>query len=140
MDAKQLGVRLFMDCWDGGKFEVLEEILDASHKFHLAEGDLEGIPAYRELLEGYYRAFNPSFELKHVIGEGDFAAIHYAEAGTFSNDWRTPDGLLKSTGRKYQTFGVELIHARQGKILEAWPGHQSLPHYTQVGLCELKIG
>ena len=138
MDAKSLGTKLFKECWNQGKFEVLNDILNPKHIFHLAEGDLEGIPAYRELLEGYYRALNPTFELKHVIGEGSYAAIHYTESGTFLNDWTTPENTFKATGKKYSTFGVELINVNDGKIVEAWPGHESLTHYTQIGLVEWK--
>jgi len=139
MDAKQLGRRLFMECWDAGKFAVLDEILDADHKFHLPEGDLDGIPAYREMLEGYYQAFNPTFEIMHVIGEGDYAAIHYTDTGNFVNDLEDSSGMLKATGQSYSTFGVELIYTKKGKIIEAWPGHQSLAHYTQVGLYVPKV-
>ena len=104
MDAKSLGRKLFNECWNQGKFELLNDILSPKHIFHLAEVDLEGIPAYRELLEGYYNALNPTFELKHVIAEGSYAAIHYTESGTFLNDWVTPESTYKATGQKYSTF------------------------------------
>jgi hypothetical protein len=138
MDAKQLGARLFMDCWDGGDFDVLDEILNSNHVFHLAEGDVVGIPAYRELLAGYYQAFNPTFELKHIIAEDNYAACHYTEVGRFSNDWVTSEGTYIATDQGYSTFGVELIHTSNGRILEAWPGHESLTHFTQAGLYEFK--
>ena len=128
-----------MECWGAGKFAVVDEILHADHKFHLPEGDLDGIPAYREMLEGYYRAFNPTIEVLHIIGEGDYAAIHYTDTGKSENALEVSSGLLKATGQSYSTFGVELIRARKGKILEAWPGHQSLAQYTQAGLYMPKV-
>ena len=54
------------------------------------------------------------------------------------NDWITAESTYKATGKKYSTSGVELINVNEGKIVEAWPGHDSLTHYTQIGLAELK--
>ena len=128
-----------MECWGAGEFAVVDEILHADHKFHLPEGDLDGIPAYREMLEGYYRAFNPTIEVLRIIGEGDYAAIHYTDTGKSVNAMEVSSGLLKATGQSYSTFGVELIRTRKGKIIEAWPGHQSLAQYTQAGLYVPKV-
>ncbi len=107
-----------------------------NHVFHLAEGDLEGITAYKTLIGPYLNALNPTFEIQHVIGEGDFAAVHYTESGRFSKDWVTPEQTFEATGFEYKTFGVELIRAEAGKIVEAWPGHESATHYIQIGLTE----
>ncbi len=134
MNPKALGRRLFMECWNEASTDVLEEILSPDHIFHLAGEDLVGIPAYRAMLEGYCRAFAPTFELKHVIAEDDFAAIHYVETGKFAADWVTASRVLKATGLSYSTFGVELISVRDDQISEAWPGHDSLTHFVQAGI------
>lgn len=136
MNAKELASTLFNECWNRGNFELLAELLSEKHLFHLAERDLEGIQAYREMLEPYLKALHPSFEIQHVISEGNLAAIHYTETGRFSDDWVTPNGVYKATGLEYSTFGVELIRVESGRIAEAWPGHDSATHYTQIGLAK----
>ncbi len=134
MNAKELGTTLFEECWNNKAIELLDELLDENHLFHLAEGDLEGISAYKEMIEPYLNALSPTFEIQHVIGEGDYAAVHYTESGRFSKDWVTPEQTFKATGFEYKTFGVELIRVDSNKIIEAWPGHESATHYTQIGM------
>ena len=136
MNAKELGKTLFDECWGKGNLDLLDQILDAKHLFHLAEGDVEDIMAYKETIGPYLNALHPRFEIQHVIGEEAYAAIHYTETGRFSDDWITPNGIIKATGLEYSTFGVELIRVEAGKIVEAWPGHESATHYTQIGLAK----
>ena len=138
MDTRSLGIRLFEECCNQARLEILDELLHPNHLFHLADGSLKGIDAYRDLLDGYHKALEPTFTIGHVIAENEFAAVHYEESGVFANDWITGDTVIKATGKKYATFGVELIRATEGLIIEARPGHDSLTHYTQIGLVEWK--
>jgi predicted ester cyclase len=139
MDAKSLGVRLFEECWDQGQLSVLDEILDPQHIFHVSGESIQGAAAYKAMLSAYHEALNPNFVIKHVIAEGNFAAIHYEESGVFAKDWVDGEMAHKATGNKYATFGVELIRVEDGRIVEAWPGHDSATHFTQIGILEWRV-
>ena len=140
MDGRTLARSLFLDCWSGGRLELLEELLAADHRFHPSEGDLVGVEDYRALLACYRRAFSPTFEIRHLIAEGDLVAVHYEEAGVFAADWTLGDAHIAATGLPYETFGVELLRIEGDRIAEAWPGHDSLTHWTRIGVARFGEG
>lgn len=134
MHIKRLAVRLFQECWHEGRLGVLDEILAPGHVFHPSAGDMVGIQTYRDMLAAYRRAFTPTYQIVNTIAEGDYAALHYIERGRFDAAWEWAGGQFLATGKTYQTFGVEMLRGSGGRIVEAWPGHDSFTHFSGAGL------
>jgi predicted ester cyclase len=94
--------------------------------------DIEGADAFKEFMAGVSRAFPDfSFDIHHVVAEGDFVAAHYdLHSGTQADVFLD---AAPSQGRSFSTRGMSLFRCVDGKIQEIWVTFFTLAAMQQLG-------
>jgi predicted ester cyclase len=94
--------------------------------------DIEGADRFKEFMAGVSRAFPGfSFDVHHVVAEGDLVAAHYdLHSGTQADVFLD---VVHSQGRSFSTRGMNLFRCVDGKIAEIWVTFFTLAMMQQLG-------
>lgn len=122
-ELEQIVRRFFGEAINNRDVDRLEEFCSEGYLWHAAEHrsdqleDVQGLPAFKELCQTFFRAF-PDFEtelLDVIVGE-DRVVARYVEGGTFTDDFL---GFAPS-GTKVTWPGIGIYRIEDGKIAEEW--------------------
>ncbi len=83
------------------------------------------------------RAAMPDYhaQIDHLIVDGDYAAFHYADSGTFEQAMAFPGMNIPPTHQPLSSEGFILVrYNTDGKVAEEWDGFDLLPFLMQLGV------
>jgi steroid delta-isomerase-like uncharacterized protein len=109
---------------------LADELLRPDFVFHHLR-EIEGPAAFREFMAGVSRAFPDfSFDVRHVVAEGDLVAAHYTFAGTQRDTFLD---VVPSRGRSFSARGMSLFRCEDGLVAEIWVAFDTLRMMQQLG-------
>jgi predicted SnoaL-like aldol condensation-catalyzing enzyme len=109
---RQLVLRFMKEFLDEHRFEVLDELLGPGYTQHNP-----AIDDSKEGLINFFREFwkkhpTTTYDIKRVIAEGDYVAVHYC--------WIVEPGV-------FERAIVDIFRIEKGKLVEHWDVVQPMP-------------
>lgn len=132
---KAVVMRNYEEIWNQRKYEVADEIVDATFQDHpptrFFDVGLTGPASLKEATRHFHEAFSDFRDTaENIVAEDDRVAY----LGTISG---THDGDLfgfPATGKSMKVRGVNFFRLADGKIMERWGQFDVLTMMQQLGL------
>ncbi|MDH3891768.1 MAG: ester cyclase [candidate division Zixibacteria bacterium] len=116
-----------------GNLDIIDELFSVDIVRHfLPDGSqTKGLEELRERIAHHRKAF-PDWaeEIKLIVAEGDYVAIHWTSTGTNTGRFRGSP----PTGKRIQTNDMSIFRIVDGKIVEQWLLPDVLTLNRQLGL------
>lgn len=80
------------------------------------------------------------YTIEEMIAEGDKVVVRSTITGTHSNDFPTPFGIAKPTGKLIKFSAITIHRLENGKIVEDIFENNNLEFYQQLGVLPAKEG
>jgi steroid delta-isomerase-like uncharacterized protein len=130
-ENKEICRRLYGEMISEGRFDVLEELLQADVIEHEElPGDAEGRDGVREVFEMMRGAFpDLRAEVSQMIAEGDRVVAH----ATFSGTQRGEFMGVPASGRRVEVEVIDIFRIAGGKVAEHWGVMDQMTMMEQLG-------
>jgi predicted ester cyclase len=129
MDENEVVVRRFFDeVWSGGRFDVIEELVASDHLHHISGVPVQG-PEGVSQLAGWLRRTFPDLKmiLEDVITAQEKVVVRWTAEGTYAGD-----DLPAAQGRRVRYTGIDIVHVKNGKIVELWGNNDARGLWEQL--------
>lgn len=114
---KKLVTRLYNECLNGRKFNLIEELLAADFVNHLA--GTRGRDAFLRTAQELNTAFaDMNFTVDDVFGEGDRVAVRWTLRGRHVGKF----AIYEPTGKPSEQRTNVIYRIENGKLAESWIG------------------
>ena len=129
-------LELYSMVWDkainGRNIEIVNlDYFDENIKTITANGDIEGIDAFKAYYNNYLTGFSDAeFNIVDVFGQGDKIVKHWNFKGTHDGDFFG----IPPTGKKIDLIGTTLVLMKDGKILQEQDFFDNYSLLSQLGL------
>lgn len=129
-------LELYSMVWDkainGRNIEIINlDYFDENIKAITADGDIEGIDAFKAYYNNYLTGFSDAeFNIVDVFGQGDKIVKHWNFKGTHDGDFFG----IPPTGKKIDLIGTTLVLMKDGKILQEQDFFDNYSLLSQLGL------
>ena len=129
-------LELYSMVWDkainGRNIEIINlDYFDENIKAITADGDIEGIDAFKAYYNNYLTGFSDAeFNIVDVFGQGNKIVKHWNFKGTHDGDFFG----IPPTGKKIDLIGTTLVLMKDGKILEEQDFFDNYSLLSQLGL------
>jgi predicted ester cyclase len=119
----------FDEFWSAGRLELAQELLAPDHVHHIADQDVHGPDAVKEMARSLREAFpDLRFLLEDLLMDADKVAVRWTALGRHAG----PLGDLQATGRRARWTGIDLVRLRDGQIVELWASADAMGLYEQL--------
>jgi steroid delta-isomerase-like uncharacterized protein len=117
-DNKETVKRYYLEVFNEGRSEVLDEIAVTDHVEHDPfPGQSQGIEGLRQRVGAIRGAFNPQFTLEDVLeSEGDKVVVRWTNRGIHQAEFFG----VPPTGKEVVATGIDIHQMRDGKMAEHW--------------------
>jgi steroid delta-isomerase-like uncharacterized protein len=130
---KELVRRMTEEVWNKGNHEIMDELFSADVVWHfLPDGSkTTSLEELRDHVRNHRKAF-PDWaeEIKLIVAEGDFVAIHFISTGTNEGSFLGNP----PTGKQIHVNEMTIYRIVEGKIVEQWLLPDLLSSNQQLGL------
>jgi predicted ester cyclase len=130
---KQLALRFFEEALNGGKLELLDEIMAADYVEHGAPPDRppgrEGFKAFLGMVAGAFPDLHVHVE--DMLAEGSRVAVRLTVHGTHKGVLM---GDIQPTGKQAKWTGIDILEVEGGKIAGRWSQRDLLGLMQQLGV------
>ena len=129
-------LELYSMVWDkainGRNIEIVNlDYFDENIKAITANGDIEGIDAFKAYYNNYLTGFSDAeFNIVDIFGQGDKIVKHWNFKGTHDGDFFG----IPPTGKKIDLIGTTLVLMKDGKILQEQDFFDNYSLLSQLGL------
>jgi len=129
-------LELYSMVWDkainGRNIEIVNlDYFDENIKTITANGDIEGIDAFKAYYNNYLTGFSDAeFNIVDIFGQGDKIVKHWNFKGTHDGDFFG----IPPTGKKIDLIGTTLVLMKDGKILQEQDFFDNYSLLSQLGL------
>ena len=128
-DLKPL-VDKYNSAWQTGNVDGLEEVFDPNFVRHSDKfSSANGLEELKKVIKAFKTAYP---DLKLTFSEEFYGDNQYAGHWTFTGT-NTGPGEIQPTGKSVSQWGVNIIHFKDGKIVEEWDGFDNVPLLEQLG-------
>ena len=138
-ENKAIAQRLFEECWNQGKLDVLTQIVANDCRFHdAAFPSLEsGLQNYKQHIQMSRTAFpDLRFTINDVIAERDEVVVHWTSQGTHRGQFLG----VQPTERRASVSGTSIARLKNGRIIEQWSDWNLLTLLEQLGAAAVPKG
>jgi predicted ester cyclase len=134
-DNKTLARRLLEEVVNSGDVSRLPEFLAPDYR--VRHTDQIGIEAARQHLLTFHHCYpDLHVTVDGQVAEDDIVVTWYTMRGTHLGEW----GGIKPTNKVLTLRGVNVQRFRDGRILEAWGGANTLEAFLEIGAIRLPGG
>ena len=131
---KDVILRHFNEAIGQHNFAVWDEIMHPDYLLHHPMVP-PGRDGYRATSEMFWAAFtSPTYEIHHMIAEGDLVLAHYTERAT-----QIAPLFGVDAGGSYEKPGLALYRLEDGKMREAWIREDDHSFMTQLGITSMAV-
>lgn len=124
-------LRLYDEVANQGRLEVLDEIARADHVEHNPfPQQRQGVEGLKQRISMVRAAFNPQFNVEHMVAEGGKVAVMWSNVGTHVGEWFG----FSPTGESVTTHGVDVFLLRDGRLAEHWDVVDTTDFLAKVGV------
>jgi steroid delta-isomerase-like uncharacterized protein len=129
MDRNEVVVRRFFDeVWSAGDFEVLDELVAPEHLHHISGGTVQGPDGVREMATWLRTAFpDLTMTIEDVISADSAVVVRWTADGTYDGDDEPA-----AKGRHVSYTGIDIVHVRNGLIVEIWGNNDAQGLWEQL--------
>lgn len=116
---KELVLRMNDEIWNKGNLEILDEIYTPNFIWHFLPSSSEtiGLDSLKKHVQNHREAFpNWTEEIKIIIAEEDFVAIHYISRGINEGSFQGNP----PSGKSVEINEMSIFRIVDGKIAEQW--------------------
>ena len=109
-DILLLAHRIFNECWNEGRLDVVDELLAPEHVHHFPDGDVHGPENIKAMIRNIRERF-PDFQITiddEIVGQ-DKVALRWTIRGTH-----------QASGNSVEYTGIDIIRMANGHIVELW--------------------
>ena len=119
--------------WNQGELDALDELHSDDWVEHRAISDTIGLDSFKEHIRGVRQSF-PDFHLtiSDLIVDGDRVATRWSWSGTHTKE--SPVFPMPPTGKKITVTGANIMHTKDGKLVEGWQCSDLLGMFRQMGI------
>ncbi len=129
---KELVRRMTEEVWNKGNHEIMDELFSTDVVWHfLPDGSkTTSLEELRDHVRNHRKAF-PDWaeEIKLIVAEGDFVAIHFRSTGTNEGSFLGNP----PTGKQIHVNEMTIYRIVEGKIVEQWLLPDLLSSNQQLG-------
>jgi steroid delta-isomerase-like uncharacterized protein len=126
----------YNNLWKPSNLEQADKVLDPGFTRHGTSGRLKGIPAFKEYVTQFLRAFpDLRFTLEDWVAQGEKVVIRYQFTGTHKDDFMG----IPATGRRVSAEGVCIYRMADGKLHEMWDFLDMFGVVEQLGLVQFAL-
>ena len=131
LENKALIRRLFDEVLNGGRLDMLDQLVGAGYVEHNpAPEQVAGAAGIRSKIHALQAAFpDLRFVLEELIGEGAIVAARYHWQGTHKGSFLG----IAPTGRKLLVRGMDFYRFEGGRLVEHWDNVDEFGMLTQLG-------
>ena len=134
-DNKVLARRLLEEVVNSGDVSRLPEFLAPDYRVRYT--DLIGIEAARQHILTFHHCYpDLAVTVDGQVAEDDIVVTWYTMRGTHRGEW----GGVKPTNKVLTLRGVNVQRFRDGRIVEAWGGANTLEALLEIGAIRLPSG
>ncbi len=129
---KELVRRMNEEIWNKGNLEIIDELYSPNFVWHFLPlgSETVGLDSLQEHVRNHREAFPDwSEEIKQIVAEGDFVAIHYVSRGTNVGSFQGNP----PTGKTVEINEMAIFRIVDGKIAEQWLIPDLLSMNQQLG-------
>jgi predicted ester cyclase len=120
----------YNQAWQTGNVDGLDAVFDPNFVRHADKGSsADGLENLKKVIQGFKAAYP---DLKLVFSEEFYGENQYAGHWSFTGT-NTGPGEFPPTGKSVSMWGVNIIHFKDGKIVEEWDGFDNAPVLEQLG-------
>jgi predicted ester cyclase len=130
--AKKAQIEQIFDIFNRRALDELDAIFHPEYVDHTPMGDIHGVPAFKEFVQGWIDAFpDARFDIYNVIVEDDLAAWQPRMTGTNTG----PFAGMPPTGKRVDVLGLHMGRlSADGRPIEHWSGNEMGQLMQQLGL------
>jgi predicted ester cyclase len=131
-DNKRLVLRWKDEIWNKRNLNIVDELYAPDYVGHIvgASGPVRGPEAFKQLLAGYFAAFDIQYTSEFLIAEGNMVAAY----DTFRFKHTGPFQGIPPTGKEATLTSTDIYHIVDGKIVEQWTEGNLQRALQQLGL------
>jgi predicted ester cyclase len=132
-DYKLLARRFYEEALNGGRLDVLDELLSPSFVDHGASsGQAPGIEGFKGFLKVVTGAFpDLHLHIEDLLAEGGKVAVRLTIHGTHEGVLM---GNIQPTGKQAKWTGIDILHFETGRIVARWSERNLLGLMQQLGV------
>lgn len=120
----------YNQAWQTGDVDGLDAIFDPNFVRHSDKGSsADGLENLKKVIQAFKAAYP---DLKLSFSEEFYGHNQYAGHWSFTGT-NTGPGEIPPTGKSVSMWGVNIIHFKDGKIVEEWDGFDNVPVLEQLG-------
>lgn len=120
----------YYEVWKTGNLDELDAIVDPNFVRHADAGSsVKGVEELKKMIQGFRTAFP---DLQVTSDEEIYTENKFAGRWTFTGTHTGP-GEFPPTGKTVKVWGNNIIHFKDGKIVEEWDAFDNVPFYEQLG-------
>jgi steroid delta-isomerase-like uncharacterized protein len=132
-ENKRLMQRVYEDCFNAGKLEALDQLVEES--FQGVQGG-RGPAAFAAPVRALRQAFPDLHVLEDVLAEGDRVAVRWKWSGSHEG----PFGGHPPTHKRISNEGMAIFQIKDGKIAASWVQTDRLGFLQEIGVVSKEIG
>ncbi|OGU51898.1 MAG: hypothetical protein A2315_06400 [Ignavibacteria bacterium RIFOXYB2_FULL_35_12] len=120
----------YYEVWKTGNVDELDAIIDPSFMRHADAGSsAKSLDELKKVITEFKNTFS---DVKLVSEEEIFTENKFAGRWSFTGK-TTGSGERSSNGKSVSQWGINIIHFKDGKIIEEWDGFDNVPMLEQLG-------
>ena len=122
--------RMFDEIINAGNLDLADELFAADYVDHGPMGDMQGVPAFKELV-AMWRAAVPDVHcsVENWFESGDMCAWNIRVTGTHTGDMMG----IPATGRSFSYVTPNIGRFENGKAVEHWADQSMFQFLQQIG-------
>lgn len=126
-------VRNFIEAWNNGDFQTMNELLDPQMKLYvpsISESPMTG-DQYDAWIKTLYQSFTDiRYDIRDIFASGNSVAVWWVFTAIHSADFQG----IPATGNSITASAIEIYTVQDGKIVSERAETDALGMYQQLGL------
>ncbi|MCG6499346.1 ester cyclase [Kitasatospora sp. A2-31] len=116
----------------GGDMSVIDDLVAPDYRDHdpSVDGDTVGPAAVKEMIEGYRRAFDFTFDIRSQIAEGDQVCTRWIWRATHIGEYMG----VPASHKIIESSGMTIWRFEEGKAKEGWWSWDAVAMMRQMGM------
>jgi predicted ester cyclase len=131
--------RFFSEAVDGGKLEVLDELVAADCIIHRPEArePISGLSSFKQAVQRIIQAYSGfSTTIHDLLAEDDRVACRLSHRAVHRGEWTSRLGRHDVAGKEITWSANVIFRFRDGKIVEEWVSRDELGMLIDLGVVQ----
>lgn len=128
---KMLMRRAIQEVWNGGNYDLLEELVANDFVIHAPQAEIHGPEGTRQYLKMLREAFpNIHFIIEDQFADGDKVLTRWTARGTHRGEFQG----IPPTNKQVTITGTDIDRFTDGRVVECWTITNDLSLLQQLGI------